>query len=561
MKFSFEIKDKDVGGRIGLLEINNKKIETPALMPVYSIKNPVISISEFSKFKTDILMTNAYNIFQNDELRQEIVTKGIHKFLGFPGLIAVDSGSYQLMNYGSIDISNSKILAFEESIKADIGSFLDIPTLPDVYKPRAEEDLKTTLERAREAEKATFVVNAAVQGSKFLDLRAKSAKEMSKRFDMIAIGGIVRFMESYRFSELVDIIATVKKNIKTNKLVHAFGLGHPMIFGLAVALGCDLFDSAAYALYAKDGRYITANGTKKISELEYLPCTCPVCLNHTVKELDVKLIAEHNLYASIEEIKKIKQAIKENNLWEYIAMRSIAHPNLYAAVRRMSKYKKYLSEIDTISKHSALFSFSCFDSIRTEIYNAKRRIKNTRSENLVSVKPFGKVPEEILDMYPFNAFSFSRSEDIDKIRQIMNYQFGFGAEKVLDKFNLRIKRSKATKRIRWIFSGKDMIASVRASDHFIIPHKILASELHRFFKYPKLRVVIDDEAVEFVKKGKSVFAKFVCDVDKNLRSGDECLIVDLKDNLINTGTLVLSPKECMDFKRGIAVRTRNFKKN
>ncbi|CEG12049.1 hypothetical protein MSIBF_A190003 [groundwater metagenome] len=37
-------------------------------------------------------------------------------------------------------------------------------------------------------------------------------------------------------------------------------------------------------------------------------------------------------------------------------------------------------------------------------------------------------------------------------------------------------------------------------------------------------MVIDDEAVEFVKEGKSVFAKFVREVDRNLRPKDECLI-------------------------------------
>ncbi len=42
----------------------------------------------------------------------------------------------------------------------------------------------------------------------------------------------------------------------------------------------------------------------------------------------------------------------------------------------------------------------------------------------------------------------------------------------------------------------------------------------------------------------------------DLRAGDEVLIVDENDNLIRTGTLVLSPQECMDFERGIAVRIR-----
>ncbi len=566
MKISFEIKDKDIAGRIGKLEIENehngtkKCIETPALMPVYNVNNPVVSIEELKdKFNTKILMTNAYILLKSH--KEKVIEEGIHKFLNFDGIIAVDSGSYQLMEYGSIDISNKEILKFEESIKAEIGSFLDIPTLPDAYKKIADENLTETLKRAKEAKELNLnlIINAAIQGGTFIDLRAKAAKEISKNFELNAIGGIVRLMEEYRFDELINIIVNVKKNIKASNVVHAFGLGHPMIFGLAVALGCDIFDSAAYALFAKDKRYITNYGTKKISELEYLPCSCPVCHNKNPNDLDEHDIALHNLYVSYEEIRKVKQAIKENNLWEYIEMRAISHPNLYKAVKALKKHRKFLSQFDPITKRSAFFDFG-FD-IRTEIYNVKKRIKNVNvgKDDFVKVGIFGNVPKQILDMYPFNAFGIkSDASDEEKIKTIMQYQFGKDADKILDKFNLIIKRSKNTKRIRWIYDSKtkELIASVRAQDHFIIPHKKLGEELHKFFKFPKLRVVISDEAVPFVKEGRNVFAKFITNIDKNLRAGEECLVVDKQDNLIATGTLLLAPIECMSFKRGVAVRVR-----
>jgi len=293
MKISFEIKDKDIAGRIGRLEIENehngtkKCIETPALMPVYNVNNPVVSIEELKdKFNAKILMTNAYILLKTH--KEKVIGEGIHKFLNFDGIIAVDSGSYQLMEYGSIDISNKEILKFEESIGAEIGSFLDIPTLPDAYKKIADENLTETLKRAKEAKELNLnlIINAAIQGGTFIDLRAKAAKEISKNFELNAIGGIVRLMEEYRFDELVDIIVAAKKKSRASNVVHAFGLGHPMLFGLAVALGCDIFDSAAYALFAKDKRYITNYGTKKISELEYLPCSCPVCHNKNPNDLD-----------------------------------------------------------------------------------------------------------------------------------------------------------------------------------------------------------------------------------------------------------------------------------
>ena len=57
-----------------------------------------------------------------------------------------------------------------------------------------------------------------------------------------------------------------KKGLDPSKPVHLFGAGHPLIFPLAVALGCDLFDSSAYVKYANDGRMIFHWGTEIIQE-------------------------------------------------------------------------------------------------------------------------------------------------------------------------------------------------------------------------------------------------------------------------------------------------------
>ncbi len=102
---------------------------------------------------------------------------------------------------------------------------------------------------------------------------------------MYPLGAVVPLMEAYRYAELVDVIAASKRGLSPASPVHLFGAGHPMMFALAVALGCDLFDSAAYALYAKDGRYITVNGTYHVEKLNYLPCSCPICSKYTAGEL------------------------------------------------------------------------------------------------------------------------------------------------------------------------------------------------------------------------------------------------------------------------------------
>jgi len=570
----FEIKDKDILGRICKLKINNKLVETPLLMPVYNPKNPVISIDDLkNEFKIKAVMVNAYLLLRDNNLREEVLNKGLHRFLNFDGIIATDSGSYQLMEYGNVLVDNQGILDFEERIGSDIASFLDIPSLPDAYKPRVKEQLLETLKRAEEARKRKIVINAGIQGSTYLDLRKKAAKEIGKRFKLCAAGGIVPLMEKYEFSKLVDILITIKKNLPADRILHGFGLGHPMVFPLAIGLGYDIFDSAAYVLYAKEDRYMTESGTKHLDELEYIFCNCPICkrFDLELKELPqqerIEKLAKHNLYVTLGEINRIKQAIKEGNLWELLSLRCRSHPQLLSGLERMMKYSSYISEFDRITKKSAFFYLGNESIKRPEVVNSRKRLKRVKSKRLIKFYPFGEVPLELMDLYPFNATLlpeskkkmveeiYCRVNDREKIERMLEYQFGENASRALPK-EIRIKKSAKTGRIRWIYHKNELIASVRASDHFIIPKPPLGKRLLEVLEYPKARVVINKEAVPFVKEGKSVFAKFVLDLDSELRAGDEVLVVDEKDNYIRTGTLILSPKEVRDFRRGVVVKVR-----
>jgi len=550
--------------------LNGKAVETPALMPVYNVLKETIPVGELAgKFGAQAIMTNSYMLLKDEELREEVLSKGVHKLIGFDGIIATDSGSYQLMVYGAVETTNTEIVDFQERIGSDIGSFLDIPTLPDTYKPRAKEQLKTTLSRAKEALDAKFTVNAAIQGGKYADLRAEAAREIGKDFPLAAIGGIVPLMESYRFADLVNVIAAVKENLPADRVVHAFGLGHPMVFPLAALLGCDLFDSAAYALYAQDGRYMTDYGTLRLDEIEYVSCTCPICSEHKMglKRLygeDLTgALARHNLYVSFAMVERVKQAICEGGLWELVLLQARAHPALMRAVDALMGHSQWISELDPITKKTQFYRTGPESELRSEVLNAKIRLQRVSTANTLELQPFGPVNEELLDIYPFNGV-FSMSDDVKpkvrdmaKLRAIMEYQFGKGAGELLPD-GLRVKKSRNTRRIRWLYEGSEMVASVRASDHMIIPHDRLALKLKEKFQSPKLRVMLKDdaEATKCVVDGKSAMCKFVEEVDPGLRCGDECIVVDKKDKFIRCGTLMLSPKEIREFKRGMAVRTR-----
>ncbi len=418
---NFEVTAKDVMGRIGKLKTPHGVVETPTILPVVNPNIELVPPKDLKKFGAEMVITNAYILYRTR--REEALKKGVHRLLGVDIPVMTDSGSYQLMMYGDVEVTNEEILRFQSEINSDVIVPLDIPTPPDADYNTALNDLTVTLEREREAKafKGDSLLALPIQGSTHTDLRRKSAEEALKiGGDIYAIGGIVPLMDTYRFHDVVRIVLEVKSVLPSSAPVHLFGAGHPMMFSLAVALGCDLFDSAAYALYAKDDRYLTPYGTKKLEELQYFPCSCPICIKHTPQELREmekvereRLLAEHNLYVSFEEIRRIKQAIKENNLFELVESRIRVHPNLLRAWRMLKDYEDLLDTYDPFIKHSFFYTGieSCY---RPTVKRHQMRVLNIeidKDEVVISSDegdladfylkaPFGVVPAEMMESYP-----------------------------------------------------------------------------------------------------------------------------------------------------------------
>ncbi|NQE46472.1 tRNA-guanine(15) transglycosylase [ANME-1 cluster archaeon GoMg2] len=423
---NFEILHKDLMGRIGKLRTAHGYIETPTIMPVINPNLVTIAAADMKNYGAEMLITNAYIIYRKPDLREEALTNGVHSLLGTDMPIMTDSGSYQLYEYKDVEVSNKEILEFQQNIGSDVCVPLDIPTPPYCMRKRAKDDLEVTLSRLREA-RTLMPANAqdnmlagVVQGSTFVDLREESARRAAEiGFDLYAVGGVVPLFESHGFDKLVDIIVAAKRNLPLNAPVHLFGAGHPMLFPLAVALGCDLFDSAAYALFAKDKRYLTSDGTKKLEKLRVLPCSCPVCSTYSVAELKESkdLLAEHNLWVTFEEMRMVKQSIAEGSLWELCERRCRAYPSLVDALKRMTNYSALIEKYDSATKRP-FFYLSEFSAHRPEVLRYSNRLNRfdisgrvlitTKEESeseeydhIFLVKPpFGPYPVELNESYP-----------------------------------------------------------------------------------------------------------------------------------------------------------------
>ncbi|AKG92041.1 tRNA-guanine{15} transglycosylase [Geoglobus ahangari] len=423
----FEIVAKDAMGRIGRLQTPHGTVETPALLPVINPNIDFIPAHELRKYGAEMMITNSYIIYRSRNLRERALKKGLHGLLGVDMPVMTDSGSFQLMVYGDVEVTNEEIVRFQNEIGSDIVTPLDIPTPPDAEHETARKDLEETIRREREAEEIhesyghENLLSIPIQGSTHLDLRKRSAEAANSiNGDVFAVGAVVPLLDTYRFSDVAKIVLTAKSVLTPARPVHLFGAGHPMIFALYAAMGVDLFDSAAYALFAKDDRYLTPRGTLKLEELQYFPCSCPVCLSHTPEELRrmekgerARLIAEHNLYVSFEEIRRVKQAIKSNELFELVENRIRAHPYLVQAWREIRNF------IDVMERHDPSMKRVFFYLGRESLYRpAIRRhhervlnVKVDKDEIVISSDPgvkadfylrpaFGVVPAELMESYP-----------------------------------------------------------------------------------------------------------------------------------------------------------------
>lgn len=150
-----------------------------------------------------------------------------------------------------------------------------------------------------------------------------------------------------------------------------------------------------------------------------------------------------------------------------------------------------------------------------------------------------------------------RDLNIALLRGLADFQFYQGAGSLLFQDDIFYEYSRYLKRPKRIYSEGALVATLSTRSGILIPTMRGAELLKKGAPYPRLRVVVSDEAAGKVSNGMSVFSKFVVDVDPNLRHGDEVLVTNTKDILIATGRMVLSPLEIKKFKRGIAVKVRD----
>ena len=410
-RYLFEISKTDLAGRIGSIHTNHGKIETPAYVPVIHPVKQTIPSKKIKEIGFDLVITNAY--ITRNGYGDEAIKKGIHNIIDFDRAIMTDSGGYQVLEYGDVEVSPPEMASFEKGILTDFAIPLDKPTGFGMPIKKAEAYVKHTLQVSKktleDSEDNGQIWIGPIQGGEHFDLVAKSTKSLVKMgFQMLALGSPVEFMESYEYRLLAQMIVAAKKQMPHSIPLHLFGAGHPLTIPFAIALGCDTFDSASYMLYAKKHRYITDDGTRYLKDITVFPCNCEICSKYTPDEFrsleateKINQLAIHNLHAIKLEVDKVKQAIHEGRLWEYVIKKARAHPKLFEMIEVMTENYEFLGLGTPKFKEKAIFLYDKEDQFRPEVqsfHNTVRKFRSNKKKILI-IKEYNTKPGYLSPQY------------------------------------------------------------------------------------------------------------------------------------------------------------------
>ena len=168
-----------------------------------------------------------------------------------------------------------------------------------------------------------------------------------------------------------------------------------------------------------------------------------------------------------------------------------------------------------------------------------------------ATSPRGDVNDNVVD-----DTASDHDRGLEELRTIADYQFGAGAGAALfpPGDEIEIHRSSSGRPRQLVADGQRLV-SYGVDGRFTLG---IAGgrRLAAVFDRPRCRVVVGDDSEPFVRDGKNAFAKFVSEVDPEIRPGDEVLVIHDRGDLLAVGRAELSAEAMADFDSGMAVKVR-----
>jgi queuine tRNA-ribosyltransferase len=367
MAFRFELTKKDPlsKARLGRIETDHGFFSTPAFLPV-GTQGTIKSLTpeELVEIGVEAILGNTYHLYLRPGHETIGRLGGLHKFIHWEKPILTDSGGYQVYSLGGLRkisedgvtfqshldgslhlLTPERVMEIQKALGTDIAMALDecipYPSSYDYVKTStalttrwAARCLKSELDRGP----ALFAI---VQGGMYRDLREESARSLVEmNFQGYAIGGL---SVGEPKSVMLDILEWTTPSLPENAPRYLMGVGTPEDILDGVRLGIDLFDCVLPTRNARNGTLFTDSGKISIKQAQYVEDGMPLdegCLCYTCRHysraylrhlylaneiLSSRLNTIHNLYYYMNFMKRIREAIRENQFLKfYKAHASIA---------------------------------------------------------------------------------------------------------------------------------------------------------------------------------------------------------------------------------------------
>ncbi len=142
-----------------------------------------------------------------------------------------------------------------------------------------------------------------------------------------------------------------------------------------------------------------------------------------------------------------------------------------------------------------------------------------------------------------------------RLSLMFDYVFGRGVSGALPKSGLKPVYSRKSGRIKGVLHDGRIFATVKTSGAIALS-VYGASHMVRSRTFLRNCVVVKDDAVEFVKEGKSVFCKYVESAGKDVLPRSEVAVLDRGGRVIGVGRAIIAGRYMQLFYSGVAVKVR-----
>jgi queuine tRNA-ribosyltransferase len=364
IRFAVEARDGGTGARAGVIGTERGSFRTPAFLPVgtaAAVKG--VWPGQLRDMGYGCILGNTYHLYLRPGHGRIRGQGGLHRFMGWDGLILTDSGGFQVFSMSALRKVSDEAVTFrshidgsphtltpelaveiQEALGSDIRMVLDECVEYPADRREVEDAVRRTTLWARRSLAAATLPGGGmfgiVQGGMHPDLRRRSAEEIcSLPFPGFAIGGVSVGEGKDLLRETVSLSAPLLPGEKPRYLM---GVGTPGDLLFAISRGVDLFDCVLPTRNARNGMMFTSEGAMSIKQARFaddpLPpdarCGCPTCrsfsrayLRHLYRQREMlasMAMTVHNLHFYAKLMERAREAISRGNFGELVAESAVS---------------------------------------------------------------------------------------------------------------------------------------------------------------------------------------------------------------------------------------------